>query len=262
MVLAALSRLVRVRVTLGYTALLVAVATALFVLGPHIRDKAIWLASTNLHNLGDGRIGTLVGSAFITVGPLYVWLPGLVALLALAELTWRSRRLVVAFAVGHIGATLLVAAGLAAALGVGLMSTSIRYVTDVGISYGAIGVLGTLTSAIPRRWRGEWTGWWLFVAMGAAVFSGLDFTNVGHAVALVLGMLLGTRFGQPANWTAPRYVLLAIGAAFGYTLIANDELSVLTTTGLGVLGALLVGRISRWRLVNRTLALSALSGTS
>ncbi len=262
MVLAALSRLVRLRVTVGYTVLLVAVAVALVVMGPHVREKVIWLASTNLHNLGDGRLGTLIGSAFVTEsGPLY-WLPGLVALLALAELTWRSSRLVVAFMVGHIGATLLVAAGLAAALGVGMMSTSIRYVTDVGMSYGAIGVLGTLTSAIPRRWRGAWTGWWLAVALGAAALSGLDFTNVGHAIALVLGMLLGTRFGQPANWTVPRYGLLAIAAAFGYMLIANDELSVLTTTGLGVLGAVIVGRISRRRLVKRTLALSALGGMS
>ena len=66
--------------------------------------------STNLHNLARGRLGTLIGSAFITDGDdLYAWLPGLVCLLALGELFRRGGRLVVAFALGHIGATVLVA---------------------------------------------------------------------------------------------------------------------------------------------------------
>lgn len=154
MVFALLSRLDRVRVTLGYSAALLAVAAALLALGPHVRDQVIWHASTNLHNLGHGRFGTLIGSAFVTEqGPIYVWLPGLFAILGLAELLWHGRRMVVAFVVGHVGATLLVAAGLAAALGAGLASWSIANVTDVGMSYGAVGVLGALTAAIPQRWR-------------------------------------------------------------------------------------------------------------
>ena len=99
--------------------------------------------------------------------------------------------MVVAFVVGHVGATLLVAAGLAAALAAGLTSWSIVNVTDVGMSYGAVGVLGALTAAIPRRWRAAWTGWWLAVAFGSAASSAGDFTNVGHGVALVLGMVVG-----------------------------------------------------------------------
>jgi len=256
-----LARLARVRVTLGYSGLLLAVATILVILGPHVRDKVVRLASTNLHNLSDGRVGTLIGSAFVTEsGSIFIWLPGLVALLALAELIWRSARVLLAFAVAHIGATLLVAAGLAAALGVGLLSTSIRYVSDVGMSYGAIGVLGTLTSAIPVRWRGAWTGWWVALAGGTALFSGGDFTSVGHAVALILGMLVGTRFGRPSRWTPTRYLLLAVAGAFCYLIIANPGPEILPTAGLGVLGALIVSRISRRRLVNRTLALAAGSG--
>lgn len=258
MVLAALSRLARIRVTLGYTALLAAVATVLLLLGPHVRDKVIRLASTNLHNLSDGRIGTLLGSAFVTEpGPIYIWLPGLVALLSLAELIWRSGRLVVAFLVGHIGATLVVAAGLAAALGAGFLSHSVRYLSDVGMSYGAVAVLGTLTPAIPVRLRGAWIGWWLAVAVGAAVLSGGDFTNVGHAVALLLGMGVGTRFGRPARWTAGRYLLLAVAAVFCYLIFVGTDPVIVPTLGLGVLAAVLASRITRRRLVNRTLALAA-----
>ena len=48
-----------------------------------------------------------------------MWLPGLVCLLAVAELIYHSGLLVVAFAAGHTGATLLVAAGLTAAVEMG-----------------------------------------------------------------------------------------------------------------------------------------------
>lgn len=250
MVSAVLSRLGRVRVTLGYSALLVAVATALVMLGPHVRDQVIRHMSTNLRNLGDGRIGTLIGSAFVNeAGPIYVWLPGLVALLALGELLWHGRRLVVAFVVGHIGATLLVAAGLAVSVAVGLLSMSIIDVTDVGMSYGAVAVLGTLTAAIPVRWRAAWTGWWLAVAVGSAAASAGDFTNVGHGIALVLGMLVGNRFGHPAHWTRVRYALLAVAASFGYMIMAYTELSLVVTATLGVIGAFGAHFVARWRRV-------------
>src|ERR1700758_592859 len=110
----------QLRVTAAYAVVLVGVSLTLTMLGPHARDAAVSRMSTNLHNLRHGHMGTLVGSAFVDdSGAIYVWLPGLVCLLALGELIWRSRGLVVAFAVGHIGATLIVAVGLAAALEAG-----------------------------------------------------------------------------------------------------------------------------------------------
>ncbi len=232
----------RVRVTLFYAATLAAVALALYILGPRANSEVVRQVSTNLHNLGEGRIGTLIGSAFVTVdGPIYVWLPGLVAMLALGELVWRSGRLAVAFAVGHVGATLIVAAGLAGALAAGLLSRSIVDVADVGMSYGAVGVLGTITAAIPHRWRKAWIGWWLAVAAGAAVVSGGYFTNAGHGVALVLGMLVATRFGRPERWTGPRWALLAGAAGFGYLVVGYNSVSLLAPAACGALGALALG---------------------
>ncbi len=99
------------------------------------------------------------------------------------ELLWRSGRLVIAFALGHIGATLLVAVGLTAAVASGRLSADVTRATDVGMSYGASAVLGSLSAAIPRRWRPAWTGWWLAVAVAVAVVR-RDFTDAGHAVAL------------------------------------------------------------------------------
>ena len=81
--------------------------------------------STNLHNLAHGHLSTLVGSAFVEGGAVYAWLPGLVCLLALGELIWRSKGLLIAFTVGHIGATLLVAVGLIAAVKAGWVPVSV-----------------------------------------------------------------------------------------------------------------------------------------
>ncbi len=232
MVFGLLVRLARVRVTVAYAVIVTCVTTALLELGPQVQDRVIRQASTNLHNLGHGHIGTLLGSAFvIDAGPIYVWLPGLVCLLGLAELLWRSGRLVVAFAVGHIGATLLVAVGLTAAVELGWLPMSVTRATDVGMSYGAAAVLGALTAAIPLRWRPAWIGWWLAVGV-AVVAVGRDFTDVGHAVALVLGMLASTRFGRPTGWTALRFALLGGAACFGYLVLASTGLLIATAAGL------------------------------
>ena len=193
-----LRALARIRVTVAYAVILTGVSSVLVALGPRVQNRVISHASTNLHNLSHGHLGTLFVSAFvIEAGPIYVWLPGLMCLMALAELMWRSRRLVVAFAIGHIGATLLVAVGLTAAVELGWLSTDVTRATDVGMSYGASAVLGALSAAIPSRLRPAWMGWWIAVAV-AVVALGRDFTDVGHAVALVLGMLVSTRFGRAA----------------------------------------------------------------
>lgn len=231
----------RVRVTLLYAGALAAVATFLMYLGPRGQSEVVRQASTNLHNLSEGRIGTLIGSAFVSVdGPVYVWLPGLVAMLALGELLWRSGRMALAFAIGHLGATLMVAAGLAAALAAGLLSSSIAYSDDVGMSYGLVGVLGTFTAAIPLRWRAPWIGWWLSVSAGSAVLSGGYFTNVGHGIALALGMAVGTRLGTPERWTPIRWALLATSAVFGSLVVGYNEQSIAATGVFGLAGALAV----------------------
>ena len=232
MLLRLLARLARVRVTVAYAVIVTCVTVALYALGPKVQDRVISHVSTNLHNLSRGHFGTLLDSAFvIDAGPIYVWLPGLVCLLALAELMWGSVRLMVAFAVGHVGATLLVAAGLTAAVELSWLPVSVSRATDVGMSYGATAVLGLLTAALPRRWRPAWIGWLLAAGVGV-VAVGRDFTDVGHAVALVLGMLVSMRFGRPHHWTPVRFVMLGVAASFGYLVLASTDVVVATAAGL------------------------------
>ncbi|MBS4729659.1 hypothetical protein MSM1_15330 [Mycobacterium sp. SM1] len=249
----------RVRFTAGYVAALVSVSTTLVILGPRVRAQAVQQASTNLHNLAHGNLESLLGSALIAdTGSIYAWLPGLICLLALAELLWRSGRLLIAFVVGHIGTTLVVAAGLAAAVELGWLPFSITRASDVGMSYGALAVLGALTTAIPARWRPAWIGWWVPVGLAGAVV-GADFTGAGHAIALVLGMLLSAVWGRPDRWTPARYRLLVVAVVFGFMVLAHTGWSVLTGVFLGALGALLADGLTRFRGARRSSAPTALA---
>lgn len=224
-----------VRVTAAYAVILLAVYLILAALGPHAHAVAVSRMSTNVHNLGRGHLGTLIGSAFVNDGgDLFFWLPGLVCLLALGELMWCGRGLFVTFAVGHIGATAIVAVGLVAAIETGMLPASVARASDVGISYGAVCVLGAFTAAIPARWRGVWAGWWLGTAAVVAV--GADFTAVGHVVALLLGIGLSFRLRPAASWTPLHQGLLIVGMTFGYLLLAGP--SLMAPVG-GLAGALI-----------------------
>lgn len=231
-------------VTVAYAIMLFAVSLTLTKLGPHTRDVVVSQMSTNLHNLAHGHLVTLVGSAFIDGGDhALIWLPGLVCLLALGELIWRSKGLLVTFAVGHVGATLLVAVGLVAAVETGWLPFSIARTTDVGISYGAVCVLGALTASIPPRWRPAWIGGWLGIAAVATL--GGDFTAVGHVLALLLGIGLSFRLRTITRWTPLHAVLLAVGVAFGYFVLAGPSAVAPLGALMGVLIAVLATRVMR-----------------
>lgn len=249
----ALSGAASVPVTAAYAVVLVAVSLGLRALGPHARDVAVGRMSTNVHNLAHGRLSTLVGSAFVDEGgDVYLWVPALVCLLALGELIWRSGGLLLTFAVGHIGATLIVAIWLVAALKAGWLPFSVTHATDVGVSYGAACVLGALTASIPPRWRLAWIAWWLGIALMAA--SGADFTAIGHVLALLLGIALSFRLPSTAGWTPVRMLLLAVGAAYGYFVLSGSSVPA-TAAGLaGALIALLATQASRSRGLERPMS--------
>jgi hypothetical protein len=241
------SRLARVRFTVGYVAVLLAVSCALLVLGQHAHDVIVQRASTNLHNLAHGHVGTLLGSALVVdAGPLYFWLPFLTCLLALAELHLSTVRLVVAFLVGHIGATLVVAAALATAVEAGWLPLSIARASDVGMSYGALAVLGAMTAAIPPRWRAAWIGWWISAGLVSAIL-GSDFTDAGHTVAVILGVLVSTRFRRPIRWTPALLVMLVASSGFGYLVLAHHWGTMAAVPVVGALVAFVAYKVAQLR---------------
>src|SRR6516165_11730649 len=240
------ARLARVQFTVGYAAVLLAISCAILVLGPHAHDVLVQGASTNLHNLARGHVGTLLGSALVVdAGPLYFWLPFLTCLLALAELHLRTIRLVAAFIVGHIGATLVVAAALAAAVEFGWLPWSITRASDVGMSYGALAVLGAMTAVIPARWRAAWVGWWVAAGLAAAIIGG-DFTDAGHTVAVIIGVLVSARFRQPIRWTPVLCLMLALSSGFGFLVLAHHWGTMAAAPVCGALGAFVAYKIARF----------------
>ena len=237
-------------VTAAYSVILLAVSVTLTAMGPAARAAAVSRMSTNLHNLTRGHVGTLIGSAFVNDSDgIYFWLPGLVCLLALGEIIWRGRGLLLTFAVGHVGATLIVAAGLLAAVRTGSLPSTVARASDVGMSYGAVCVLGALTASIPARWRAVWVGWWLGVALPAA--AGVDFTAVGHALALLLGIGLSFRLSSIADWTPTHAVLLVVGVTFGYLVLAGQSVQAPVW---GVAGALIAARACTYVRPDRLVA--------
>jgi hypothetical protein len=241
--------------TIVYAVMLVGVSLLLAALGPRTHAVAVREMSTNVHNLAHGHVVTLVGSAFIDDGGhVFFWLPGLVCLLALGELIWRSRGLVVAFALGHVGATMIVAVWLAAAMKAGWLPMSLAHATDVGMSYGAVSVLGALTASIPPRWRPIWIGWWLGNAIAAAMSA--DFTAVGHVVALLLGIALSFRLRSILHWTLLHSALLAIGSAFGYLVLCGPAGPAPVAGAAGALIAL----VAAWVLPSRDTSRARVTG--
>ncbi|EFV13194.1 rhomboid-like protein [Segniliparus rugosus] len=215
----------RFPVTLGYVVALAAVAFLQRRLSSVGDEELVASASTNLRNLAEGRLQTLLESAFVTQedpGKVWVWLPGLACLLALGELLWRSRRLAGAIVLGHVGGTVIVALGLVVALRLGWVEGSVADEADVGVSYAAMGVIGALVGALPRALRLPWAAWWLVVASVALWFD-RDFTSAGHLVSLVLGLAVGAWLarGDGARWT-PVPLCLAAGAfAFGFGVLVD-----------------------------------------
>ena len=167
------------------------VVTLVVMLQPEERTAEILArVSANLENLRAAPLVSMLGSAFVveSVWGLALVVPLLVVLAYLQRFVGRLASLVVGLA-GHVGAGLVVAAGLAAGIFHGFVDESVAAATDVGVSYVMAAAMGFLVLAVPRRWR-----WWY---LGATALYWLlpgaiapTFTDAGHASALVIGLLL------------------------------------------------------------------------
>lgn len=181
----------RLPTTFGYAGTLAAVGFVTSRLDTATQERLIRAASTNLDNLGAGRISTLLTSAFVTQGPPTLsWWIVLVALLAAIELSWGSWQAAGVFTAGHVGATLIVAAGLAVGVRYGWAAPEVSHAIDVGISYGVMALIGAVTAGLPPALRPIWVVSWVLLTLAAVLRSG-DFTSFGHLCALVIGLGIG-----------------------------------------------------------------------
>ncbi|ANZ19121.1 hypothetical protein SNOUR_29380 [Streptomyces noursei ATCC 11455] len=178
------------------------------------RAELLRAHSTNVANLRAGRWGTLATSAAFVEEPLpAAYGAALLATLGTAEARWGAGRAAAVFAAGHVGASLLVYAGLRgrrwarraaarpapeAAGGAGT-----AHAVDVGASYGFYATLGALAASVPHRGaRAAATGGLLALGAVPVVRRGRTFTDVGHLTALALGVGMGAA-GIPVRGRIP-----------------------------------------------------------
>jgi len=169
----------------------VTVVTLIVMLQPEERTAEILArVSANLDNLRAEPLVSMLGSAFVveSIWGLALVVQLLVVLAYLQRFVGRLASVVVGLA-GHVGAGLVVAAGLATGIFHGFVDESVAAATDVGVSYVMAEAMGFLVLAVPPRWR-----WWYLGA--TAVYWLLPgaimrtFTDAGHASALTIGLLL------------------------------------------------------------------------
>ncbi|MFG2141332.1 rhomboid family intramembrane serine protease [Streptomyces sp. NPDC048650] len=157
------------------------------------RTQLLRRHSTNVANLHAGRWWTLATSAAFVEEPLPVaYGAALVATLGTAEARWGTARAAGVFAAGHVGASLLVHAGLRHRVRVDPPDATARAV-DVGASYGFQATLGALAAAVPHRGaRAAATAGLLALGALPVLRRGRTFTDAGHLTALALGLAMGT----------------------------------------------------------------------
>jgi uncharacterized membrane protein len=187
-----LSFLARLRIAPLYVLTVVVIGVVLdHFVSEETRHAVVLANSTNVENLENHRIWTLVTSAFLLDGQLDVGATlGLLLLTAVAELLWGWRRLLEVFFVANAVASCLVYALLRAGVHLNLLDGAITVASDVGTSYGLHAVGGAIAFSLPVRARRILVP----LALLAVIVPLLDehsFTDVGHLLSTLIGFLAG-----------------------------------------------------------------------
>jgi hypothetical protein len=174
----------------AYAGVVVVVAVALRVVPGMPTEELVLDSSTNLDNLRHTPLLVLAASAFVVAPAWGLWiLVPLVVAFGAAQRRLGRVATVLGAAVGHVGATLLVAALLAVGIDDGRLDPGVARAPDVGVSYGLAAVAGLLAARVPARGRPWYVLGLLAVCAGPLLLSP-TFTDVGHVVAALLGLAL------------------------------------------------------------------------
>lgn len=198
-----------------------------------VADGFLRSVSTNVASMSRDAPRVLVLSAFVIqggnlLGPLVLFL----AIHAPTEAWLGTRRWLIIAAAGHIGASMITTFGIFGTLRFGHGSRHLVYPVDVGVSYTLAAAAGALVYRLPKWWRplavlgvaGLFGGWHLF--------TGASFTDVGHIVALAIGLvvtpLLLQRSADRRTRTWRRHALATGAATFA---VATVVLGVMAVAG-------------------------------
>ena len=176
-------------VTYGYLAILCLTTWILAGLGDRVADRLLLAQSTNLHHLGHDPAWVLFSSAFWAPGEHALIISAVLFTIVLAPVERRigSLRTIGVFAIGHIGATLITAAGLWVALRFDAVERNVVNARDVGPSYGFFAVAAAMTYLVARELRAPYAAALTGYLAASAVLSG-GLGDSGHLTAAALGL--------------------------------------------------------------------------
>ncbi|MFE2128977.1 rhomboid-like protein [Streptomyces amritsarensis] len=180
--------------------LIIAVTSIIVAIAPDQLDRVLLHRnSSNIHQLVQHPVRALISSAFWIANPaslaLYVVL--FEVFHAPVERWLGTLRWLVIVATAHVVATLISQKVLLTAIEDHRAPRSMTHVVDIGVSYGLAASIGVLTYRLPNPWR------WIYLAgviafFGIPVVTGGTFTDLGHAIALAVGLL---------SWPLTRHVV-------------------------------------------------------
>ncbi|MCY0918327.1 rhomboid-like protein [Streptomyces sp. NPDC059999] len=183
--------------------LIIAVTSVVVVIAPdHLDHVLLHRNSSNIHELTRHPIRALLSSAFWIENPASLALYAALFELfhAPVERWLGTLRWLVIIATAHITATLVSQKLVLMAIQDHRAPRSMVHVVDIGVSYGLAAAAGVLTYRLPGPWR------WLYLAgvvafFGIPLLGGGTFTDLGHAIALAVGLLAWplTRHPQPTH---------------------------------------------------------------
>ncbi|MFD6228996.1 rhomboid-like protein [Streptomyces sp. NPDC060232] len=171
--------------------LIIAVTSVIVAIAPDQVDRVLLHRnSSNIHQLVQHPVRALISSAFWIANPASLALYAVLfeVFHAPVERWLGTPRWLVIVATAHVVATLISQKVLLTAIQDHRAPRSMTHVVDIGVSYGLAASIGVLTYRLPRPWR------WFYLA-GAIAFFGIPlatggtFTDLGHAIALAVGLL-------------------------------------------------------------------------
>jgi hypothetical protein len=174
--------------TYAYLFVLLITTWVLQTSSSRIAQQLLLERSTNLHQLSRDPVRVLFASAFfVSSGPeLFGWIVLFSVVVAPVERWLGPARTAMVFFLGHVGATLLTAAGLWLALRSDLVESSVANAPDVGASYGFFAVAAVLVYRLGRGSRALYAAA-LVLYVGVDLAFSHSFTNFGHVGALAIG---------------------------------------------------------------------------
>jgi hypothetical protein len=171
-----------------------------------VRDGWVAYLSTNLVNLADHPVRSLVGSAFVTDdGTVASWVVLAFVGLATAGDALGNVRLAALLAGGHVLGTLVSEAVLGVQVRAGVMPVAARSIVDVGPSYVVAPAL-VLGLLLGRTLVGRAASGLGLALLAPHLFGGLlrlEVSSVGHVVAIGVALLAGPALAADSRARSP-----------------------------------------------------------